>query len=130
MFPLNPLPVGLVALLESFRYGKDISGLVRSQIVAGAELALTFVRSHYPKVDFAKVATGPPVGKRQITMMQVHYNAIREFAHKIADLLIKRSDEMKERTGESQGDKKGKGKKKDPKKGSKRGGRLEILDFM
>ena len=63
MFPLNPLPAGLVALLESFRYGKDISGFVRAQIIAGAELVLAFVRSHYKKVDFAKVAIGPPVGK-------------------------------------------------------------------
>lgn len=130
MFPLNPLPVGLVALLESFRYGKDISGFVRAQIVAGAELALAFVRSHYKKTDFAKVATGPPVGKRQVTMMQTHYDAVGDAANKIADLLIKRSDEMKERTDESQGDRKEKGRKKDSKKSSKKGGRLEILDFM
>ena len=130
MFPLNPMPVGLVALLKSFRYGKDISMYVRAQIVAGAELALAFVRSHYKKTDFAKVAIGPPVGKRQVTMMQVHYNAVKDAANKIADLLIKRSDETKERTDKSQTDRKGKGPKKDPKKGSKRGGRLEILDFM
>ena len=60
MFPLNPLPVGLAALLEKFNYGKDIKGFIRSQIVAGAELALAFVRSHYPKVDFAAVANRPP----------------------------------------------------------------------
>ena len=126
MFPLNPMPVRLVALLNSFRYGKDISMYVRSQIVACAEPALAFVRSHYKKTDFAKVATGPPVGKRQVTMMQVHYNAVKDAANKIADLLIKRSDETKERTDESQSDKKGKGLKR----GSKKGGRLEILDFM
>jgi hypothetical protein len=78
MFPLNPLPVGLVALLNSFRYGKDISMFAHSQIVAGAELALAFVRSHYKKTDFSKVATGPPVGKRKVTMMQVHYNAVKD----------------------------------------------------
>ena len=63
-------------------------------------------------------------------MMEVHYNAVGDAAQKIADLLIKRSDETKGRTGESQSDKKGKGKKKEPKKGSKKGGRLEILDFI
>ena len=102
----------------------------RSQIVAGAELALAFVRSHYKKTNFSKVATGPPVGKRQVTMMQVHYNAVKDAANKIADLLIKRSDETKEWTDESQSDKKGKGPKKDSKRGSKKGGRLEILDLM
>ena len=130
MFPLNPLPVGLVALLNSFRYGKDISMFAHSQIVAGAELALAFVRSHYKKTDFAKVATGPPVGKRKVTMMQVHYNAVKDAANKIADLLIKRSDETKERTDDPQSDRKGKGPRKDSKKASKKGGRLEILDFM
>ena len=63
-------------------------------------------------------------------MMQVHYNAVKDAANKIADLLIKRSGETKDRTDEPPSDRKGKEPKKDSKKGSKKGGRLEILDFM
>lgn len=126
MFPLNPLPVGLAALLEKFNYGKDIKNFVRAQLVAGAEVALAFVRSHHPNVDFAAVAKGPPPGRRKRTFMQGHYDAVESSANEIADLLVKESDESKEQPDEPQDDRKGKkkrgGKKKKP--------RLEILDFM
>ena len=69
MFPLNPFPVGLSALLDRFNYGKDVSGFVRAQIVAGAELAFAFVRSHYPKVDFAAVVNGPLIRPICITIL-------------------------------------------------------------
>ena len=126
MFPLNPLPVGLAALLEKFNYGKDIKGFVHAQIVAGAELALAFVRSHHPNVNFVAVAKGPPPGRRKVTFMQGHYEAVGRLAHAIADLLIKESEIIKEKSDEPQDDKKGKKKKE----GKKKKPRLEILDFM
>ena len=126
MFPLNPLPVGLAALLEKFNYGKNIKNFVRAQLVAGAEVALAFVRSHHPNVDFAAVAKGPPPGWRKRTFMQGHYDAVECSANEIADLLVKESDESKEQPDEPQDDRKGKKKKG----GKKKKPRLEILDFM
>ena len=71
------------------------------------------------------MANGPPVGKRNVTFVQGHYEAVGSSAHKIADLLIKESEIIKEKSDEPQGDKKGKKRKE----GKKKKPRLEILDF-
>ena len=126
MFPLNPLPVGLAALLEKFQYGKDIKGFVRAQLVAGAEVALALVRSHRPDVDFEAVSNGPPRGpSRTRTAMQGHYDAVGGPARKIADLLEKESARPNEEFGEPHTEKR-KGKKK---RREKKKSKLEILDF-
>ena len=123
MFLLNPLPVGLTALLEKFQYWKDIKGFVRAQLVAGAEVALALVRSHHPNVDFETVSDGPPRGpSRTRTAMQGHYDAVGGPARKIADLLEKESAQPNEEFDEPYIEKK-KGKKK------KKKSKIEILDF-
>ena len=101
---------------------------VRAQIAAGAELALVFVRSRYPNVDFPAVATGPLSEGRNVTIMEGHYNAVKDPGDKIADLLIRRSEECRGNPEDSPDDPKGKGKKK--KKNKKGRGRLDISDFM
>ena len=45
--------------MEKFGHGQEVMNSVRAQIAAGAEVVLAFVRSRYPAVDFAAVATSP-----------------------------------------------------------------------
>ena len=128
MFPLNPVPVGLGSLLEKFGHGQEVMNFVRAQIAAGAKLALAFVRSRYPNVDFQAVATGPLSEGRKTTIMEDHYEAVKRPADKIADLLIQLSKECRGAAEDCPDDPKGKGKKK--KKTKKSRGRLKIEDLM
>ena len=95
MFPLNPVMVDIGSLLEKFGHGQEVMNSVRAQIAAGAEVALAFVRSRYPAVDFAAVATGPLSEGRKVAIMESHYEAVKAPADKIADLLLQRSEECK-----------------------------------
>ena len=101
---------------------------MRAQIAAGAELALAFVRSRYPDVDFPAVATGPLTEGRKVTIMEGHYRAMKDPADRIADLLIRRSEECRGNPEDCLDDPKGKGKKKQ--KNQKSRGRLNVGDFM
>lgn len=127
MFPLNEVLLGLGPLLKKFGQGKEVMDQVRTQIVAGAELALAFVRSRYPDVDFAAVADGPSGAGRRVTLMETHYAAVKAPAERIADLLIKRSEECKAADEGTSEDPKGKKKKKMKNRGR---GRLNVDDFL
>ena len=128
MFPLNEVLVGLGPLLKKFGQGQEVMNSVRAQIAAGAEVALAFVRSRYPHVDFAAVADGPTAEGRRVTLMQRHYDAVKVPADKIAEMLIKRSEECRGDAEDCPDDPKGKGKKK--KKNKKGRGQLKIDEFM
>ena len=116
MFPLNPVVVDIGSLLEKFGHGQEVTNSVRAQIAAGAEVALAFVRSRYPAVDFAAVATGPLSEGRKVAIMESHYKTVKVPADKIADLLLQRSEECKGTTEDCSDDPKGKGKKKEKSK--------------
>ena len=128
MFPLNPVIVDIGSLLEKFGHEQEVMNSVRAQIAAGAEVALAFVRSRYPAVDFAAVATGPLSEGRKVAIMEGHYEAVKAPADKIADLLLQRSEECRGTVEDCPDDPKGKGKKK--KKNKKGHGRLKIEDLM
>jgi hypothetical protein len=61
MFPLNDQPDGLPTLLERFENGEAIYRFVRRHLHCGAQIALSFVRVHYPEVDMELVKTLPPM---------------------------------------------------------------------
>ena len=128
MFSLNPVIVDIGSLLERFGHGQEVMNSVRAQIAAGAEVALAFVRSRYPAIDFAAVATGPLSEGRKVAIMESHYEAVKAPADKIADLLLQRSEECKGTAEDCSDDPKGKGKKK--KKSKKGRGRLKIEELM
>ena len=128
MFSLNPVPVGIGSLLEKFGHGQEVMNFVRAQIAAGDELVLAFIRSRYPNVDFPAVATGPLTEGRNVTIMKSLYKVVSDPADKIADILIRRSEECRSTAEDCLDDPKGKGKKK--KKTKKSRGRLNIGDFM
>jgi hypothetical protein len=128
MFPLNEVLVGIGPLLKKFGQGQEVMNSVRAQIAAGAEVALAFVRSRYPNIDFAAVADGPVAEGRKVALMEGHYAAVKVPADRIAELLVQRSEECRGAAEDCSDDPKGKGKKK--KKNKKGRGRLKIEDLM
>ena len=78
LFPLNEQPEGLSALLEKFCKGKAINKFVREQLIGGANVALAFVRTHYPNIDLKRIAQGPAsVPGSGPVPMQEHYQETR-----------------------------------------------------
>ena len=57
MFPLNPQPNTLPQLFEKFKTPAEVRRLVRSQLVAGAEIALAFVHDADPSLDLTLIVT-------------------------------------------------------------------------
>jgi hypothetical protein len=55
MFPRNPPPETLPALMGEFRDAPRIHGFVKGQLVAGAKFALTLVQICFPKLDMTTV---------------------------------------------------------------------------
>jgi hypothetical protein len=60
MFPLNPAPPTLLALMSNFRNAAWVQALVRSQLLAGAETALAFVLAQHPSLDLQLIAKADP----------------------------------------------------------------------
>ena len=57
MFPLNPQPNTLPQLFGKFKNAAEVRNLVRSQMVAGAEIALSFVYDADPTLDLTLIVT-------------------------------------------------------------------------
>ena len=90
LFPMNEQPEGLAELLKRFRQGKAIKKFVREQLIGGANVALGWVRSHYPNFDFLKISAGPPpVPGGGPVPMQEHYQATRADALVIVHKVLK-----------------------------------------
>ena len=65
-------------MLKKFRKGKAIKKFVREQLISGANVALAFVRSHFPHLDLKKIAMGPaPVAGGGPVQMEEHYRETR-----------------------------------------------------
>ena len=65
MFPLNPQPETLLALMSKFRNPAEVRVLVHNQIVAGAETAFGFVQARYPTLDLSLIANANPTNLAQ-----------------------------------------------------------------
>ena len=59
-FSHNEQPNGLAALLERFREGSALKEVVHTQLVAGANVALAYVRMHRTNLPLYKVLDGLP----------------------------------------------------------------------
>ena len=57
MFPLNPQPATLPALLSKFKNLAKVRLLVRNQLITGAETAFGFVQARYPTLDLLPIAS-------------------------------------------------------------------------
>ena len=60
MFPRNPAPKDFAELMGKFSRVADIRKFVKLQLVAGAKLALAWVRVHKPKLDVDVIFQGFP----------------------------------------------------------------------
>ena len=74
MFPRNQQPKTLAELKKLFRRTKDVHHFVKAQLVAGAKLALGWVRYHNKKIDFELVARG--FSKRKRSHLSRHYDVV------------------------------------------------------
>ena len=55
MFPRNPPPETLSALMDKFRDAPRIHEFVRAQLTAGARFAMIMLQVCYPKLDMTKI---------------------------------------------------------------------------
>ena len=92
MFPRNKQPRNLAELKKMFRRTKDIHHFVKAQFVAGAKLALAWVRYHHKKLDFDLIARG--FSERKRSHLSRHYNAVAGPAERMIDRLLERDAEF------------------------------------
>ena len=89
LFPRNPQPQRLEELLEIFQNREDIHQLIKTQLVAGARLALAWVRTHQPRIDLNTISQGfPPSNSRQGTRMTHHYEVALTLVTRMVDALL------------------------------------------
>jgi hypothetical protein len=95
MFPRNPEPKDFADLMGKFRRAEDICNFVKLQLVAGAKLALAWVRAHKPKIDLDAISQGLPErrGKKGVRMIR-HYDAAHEPAIRIIKRLLEADAEF------------------------------------
>ena len=87
LFPMDPQPQGLSALLARFRNGEAAQEFVRSQLVSGAVYALAFVRRRHPYMVLTRIENVPPRQDGQPTLMDPHYQAIQDVAVRLINKL-------------------------------------------
>jgi hypothetical protein len=80
MFPLNPTPPTLLALMSNFRNAARVRALVRSQLLAGAKIAFAFVLARHPSLNLEVIA------KADADVNQ-YFSVIRHSASIIVDRL-------------------------------------------
>ena len=56
MFPLDPAPSTLLALMTRFKNPVRVQALIRKELLAGAELAFAFMLARYPTLDLELIA--------------------------------------------------------------------------
>jgi hypothetical protein len=74
MFPLDPAPSTLSALMTRFKNPEIIQALICKELLTGAELAFSFVLAHHPTLDLESIA------KANVELDQ-YYHVARHPAH-------------------------------------------------
>ena len=92
MFPRNQQPKTFAELNKLFRRTEDMHHFVRAQLVAGAKLALAWVRYHNKKIDFQVIARG--LSKRKRSHLSRHYEVVTGPAERMIDRLLERDAEF------------------------------------
>ena len=78
-FPRNPAPQDFAELMGKFRRATDIRHFVKIQLVAGAKLALAWVRVHKSTLDIDAISRGFPARRsNKRVRMTRHYDAAHE----------------------------------------------------
>ena len=95
MFPLNPQPGSLIALMAKFKNPAEVKKLVRKQLIAGARLALAVVQAAHPAINMGLVAETNP------NNLIDYYPLIEDPAEMMIDKLEKSTDaELQARAGQ------------------------------
>ena len=98
IFPRNPQPKNLPALMKKFKNVHQIHGFVKVQLMAGARFALIMLQICYPKLDMANIVDlcHAKVRKRRRNIDKIN-DAVTPVAEKmIEDLLRMDADFFKE----------------------------------
>ena len=90
MFPRNPQPENLTELMEKFKDVRNIHDFVKAQMVAGAKLALIWLKICHSKLDLDKVVESLllKMSKRKVNIDK-HNAAVSPVAEKMIDELLK-----------------------------------------
>ena len=88
MFPRNQQPESFAELKKLFRRTENMHHFVRTQLIAGAKLALAWVCYHHKKIDFHLIARG--FSERKKYYLTKHYEAISDPAERMVDRLLER----------------------------------------
>ena len=95
MFPRNPAPQDFAELMGKFRHAIDIHHFVKIQLVAGAKLALAWVRVHKPTLDIDAISRGFPARRnRRGVHMARHYAVAHEPVIRIIQQLLEADSEF------------------------------------
>ena len=98
MFPRNPQPENLPALIKKFKSVHQIHEFVKVQLMAGARFALIMLQICYPKLDMSNIVDlcHAKVRKRRRNIDKIN-DAVTPVAEKmIEDLLRMDADFFKE----------------------------------
>jgi hypothetical protein len=87
MFPRNPAPHDFAELMGKFRRAADFRNFVKIQLVAGAKLALAWVRIHKPTLDSDAISRGFPARRSNKGVRMTRHYAV---AHEPAIRMIQR----------------------------------------
>ena len=91
-YPLNPVPSSLERLCRVFSQPAELRRVVNHQIHAGARCAFPFDHSHWPGVDIALAAGGPPGGRGQ--PMDDHYTVADKPASQVVKWVCAENDRL------------------------------------
>src|SRR4051812_43373548 len=89
-YPLRSVPSSFEMLCRVFSQPAELRRVVDHQIHAGARCALDLVHSHWPGVNIALAAGGPPDGRDQ--PMDEHYAAADEPARRVVKRVCEEND--------------------------------------
>jgi hypothetical protein len=90
MFPRNPQPENLTELMDKFKHMRNIHDFVKAQMVAGAKLALIWLKTCNLKLDLDKIVETFYLksSKRKINIDK-HNAIVSPIAKKMIDELLR-----------------------------------------
>jgi hypothetical protein len=92
MFPLDPAPSTMLALMTRFKNPVRIQALIRKELLAGAELAFAFVLARYLMLDLELI------GKADVEIQQYYPVARRPTSIIIARMEAGTEEDLRTRT--------------------------------
>jgi hypothetical protein len=83
MLPRNPLPDNFQRLLDAFETSQHVHRLVKLQLIAGAQFALTWLRKWKPQLDFDTISKDFPLHKYKGVLLKRNLSVMLEHAKRM-----------------------------------------------